>query len=1037
MERLFCLIYVLVALIVFYVLMKNKFFGIVLLLGVLIIGIWLTILPQQKQVKDPFHALISDRTTPTELVKKKLSKPQIPTLQIKGPEKEQVRLTSLQMTTYLENGFARTRYDLVFENPHDRILEAEFEFPLQPNQTITRFELEVNGELRPAVAVEKQQARIAYEATVRRGVDPGLLEKVEGNVFKMRVYPLLPKAPKRMRIEVCSVLEQNATTAYFRLPLKTTLALAQFKFKAIAYRNGQPHVLKQIQSRNKILNQNIVIEQNLTNAPSLQVDQVGAYHYFNTNLSLPRKYTRKKAPKYLTVCWDASSSRSTADLKQEFRLLENYLKWIKNGKLELIFFAHQVLDRQRLNIVNGKVKGLSVLFKKLQYDGASSLACLSFGRFAGDEILLFTDGLQTIGSCDNKLGKAPIYPVHSSELADRGLLRHLALQSNGSVLDLRSQSAAQALQLLKRNYLKFVGFKEQAKGLEYYQTNLDPSNERLMLSIKAPKEVKCLTAQFGLDPLHVLAAKQFELKSIKASKSGRTQYKRWALAKLETLEEQPVANKKQICTLSLKHQLVSSASSLLVLDSLSDYLSYRIVPPPSLRKAYFKALPELKKQEEERKANVEKTHLRRIKKEWKAYQSWYWKKPKKEKKAKQEIETVDEIVTGNAVDASPPQESVSPPPPPIAAEQEGQTNQANSVSITTTTVLGSTSYSWSNTASSSTSGGDLSLSSGYGTFATTVSYNANTTATGTTTTPGATLAVAPWNPKVPYLKSLRSVPLEQAYERYLNLKVKYAAQPSFYIDVCDFFIQKKEPKIAVRVLSNLAEMQLKDAALLRVLAQKLVQLKSYKMAIGILKSVIELRPEEPQSYRDYGLALAQLGKYNEAVRQLYKVVQKPYDGRFEGIHLIALNEINHLIAQHPEEIETKGIPACFLVQLPMDIRIVLNWDADNTDVDLWVTEPNQEKCMYSYKLTSNGGRISNDFTQGYGPEEYLIRKAPKGTYQIQAHYFGNHRPTLSGKAILSVQIFQYYGTPYEVKREVTRRLSVVDEELDLATFEFD
>ena len=997
------------------------------LLGVLVVGIWLTIGQQKELTKDPYRALISDHTAPPELANKKVLPSQIPTLQIKGPEKEQVRLTSLQMTTYLENGFARTRYDLVFENPHERELEAEFEFPLQANQTITRFELEVNGELRPAVAVEKQQARIAYEATIRRGVDPGLLEKVEGNVFKMRVYPLLPKAPKRMRIEVCSVLEQDATTAYFRLPLKTTQALALFKFRAIEFRNGQPNVLKQIQSRQKPLNQSISLQQKLNGNTGLQVDQVGKYQYLNTNLSLPRKYARKKAPKCLTVCWDASSSRSAADLKQEYRLLENYLKWIKNGKLELIFFAHQVLDRQRLKVVNGEVKGLSALFKKLQYDGASSLSSLSFGQFAGDEILLFTDGLQTLGSLDNKLGKAPIYPINSSELADRGLLRHLALQSNGTVLDLRSQSAAQALQLLKRTYLKFVGFKEQVKGLEYYHTNLDPSNERLMLSIKAPKEVKRLTAQFGLDPLHVLAANKIDLKSFKLSKSGRTQYKRWALAKLESLEEQPVANKKQICTLSLKHQLVSSASSLLVLDSLSDYLTYRIVPPPSLRKAYFKALPELQKQEVVSKVKMEKSHLRRIKKEWKDYQSWYWKKPKKEKKPKQEIETGEEIETGTAVEASPP------PPPPIAAEQDGQTTQANSISITTTTVLGSTSYSWS----SFDSGRDLSLSSGYGTFATTVSYNANTTVASNSPAPGATLAVAPWNPKVPYLKSLRSVPLEQAYERYLNLKDKYAAQPSFYIDVCDFFIQKKEPKIAVRVLSNLAEMQLKDAALLRVLAQKLVQLKSYKMAIGILKSVIELRPEEPQSYRDYGLALAQMGKYNEAVRQLYKVVQKPYDGRFEGIHLIALNEMNHLIAQHPKEIDTKDIPAYFLVQLPMDIRIVLNWDADNTDVDLWVTEPNQEKCMYSYKLTSNGGRISNDFTQGYGPEEYLIRNAPKGTYQIQAHYFGNHRPTLSGKAILTVQFYQYYGTPYEVKREVTRRLSVVDEELDLATFEFD
>jgi hypothetical protein len=1004
--------------------MKNKFFGILLLMSVLIVGVWLTILPQRKQEKDPYRALISDRNTTPVLAKKKHSPSQIPTLQIKGPEKEQVRLTSLQMTTYLENGFARTRYDLVFENSHDRILEAEFEFPLQPNQTITRFELEVNGELRPAVAVEKQQARIAYEATVRRGVDPGLLEKVEGNIFKMRVFPLLPKAPKRIRIEVCSILEQNATTAYFRLPLKTDQALALFKFKAIEYRNGQPYVLEQIQSRHKPLNEHVLLQQKLNGQSGLKIDQVGAYQYLNTNLSLPRKYARKKAPQCLTVCWDVSSSRSAADLKEEFRLLENYLKWIKNGKLELIFFAHQVLDRQRLKIVNGEVKGLLALFKKLQYDGASSLSSLSFGQFAGDEILLFTDGLQTLGSLDNKLGKVPIFPINSSELADGGLLRHLALQSNGTFLDLRSQSTAQALQLLKRTYLKFLGFKEQPKGLECYQTNLDPSNERLMLSIKAPKEIKYLTAQFGLDPIHVLAEDKMDLKSFKFSKSGRTQYKRWALAKLETLEEQPVVHKKQICTLSLKHQLVSSASSLLVLDSLADYLEFRIVPPLSMRKAYFKALSKVQIDE----VKAEKQHLKRIKKEWKDYQSWYWKKPKKQQRKEEANFTVGSVeVTGDLQETAPPQ--------PVQEEVEQVAQEGNTqLSLTTN---GATTYNWSVSSASTVQGYDAWAAPNVGTFSTLVSANATSVVVGAATAPSATISVAGWNPKVPYLKSLRSVPLEHAYERYLNLKVKYAVQPSFYIDVCDFFIQKKAPKIAVRVLSNLAEMQLKDPALLRVLAQKLVQLKSYKMAIGILKSVIDLRPEEPQSYRDYGLALAQMGKHNEAVRQLYKVVQKSYDGRFEGIHLIALNEINHLIAQHPKEIDTKGIPDYFLVQLPMDIRIVLNWDADNTDVDLWVTEPNQEKCMYSYKLTSNGGRISNDFTQGYGPEEYLIRNAPKGTYRIQAHYFGNHRPTLSGKAILTVQFYQYYGTPYEVKREVTRRLSVVDEELDLATFEFD
>ena len=53
--------------------------------------------------------------------------------------------------------------------------------------------------------------------------------------------------------------------------------------------------------------------------------------------------------------------------------------------------------------------------------------------------------------------------------------------------------------------------------------------------------------------------------------------------------------------------------------------------------------------------------------------------------------------------------------------------------------------------------------------------------------------------------------------------------------------------------------------------------------------------------------------------------------------------------------------------------------------------PSGEKCFYSYNRTWLGGRLSRDITQGYGPEEYLIKKAVSGTYQIKAHYYGDSR----------------------------------------------
>ena len=54
---------------------------------------------------------------------------------------------------------------------------------------------------------------------------------------------------------------------------------------------------------------------------------------------------------------------------------------------------------------------------------------------------------------------------------------------------------------------------------------------------------------------------------------------------------------------------------------------------------------------------------------------------------------------------------------------------------------------------------------------------------------------------------------------------------------------------------------------------------------------------------------------------------------------------------------------------------MLTWDADQTDIDLWVTEPSGEKCFYGHNRTTIGGLLSRDFTDGYGPEEYCLRKS--------------------------------------------------------------
>src|SRR5690606_11423108 len=118
-----------------------------------------------------------------------------------------------------------------------------------------------------------------------------------------------------------------------------------------------------------------------------------------------------------------------------------------------------------------------------------------------------------------------------------------------------------------------------------------------------------------------------------------------------------------------------------------------------------------------------------------------------------------------------------------------------------------------------------------------------------------------------------------------------------------------------------------------------------------------------------------------AIGLLWFVARHDWHGRFPDIDLIALHELNALIASagaNPE-IGTLGIPEEFLAPLKTDLRVVLTWDADNTDIDLWVIDPVGEAVYYAQPRSKSGGHVSRDFTQGYGPEAFTIARPLPGT----------------------------------------------------------
>ena len=142
-----------------------------------------------------------------------------------------MQLQDLSVDIFVVGQTAVTTMEMTFYNPNSRVMEGEFQFPLADGQQVSRFALDINGKMREGVVVDKTLGRKAFEDIVRRGVDPGLLEKTEGNNFKARVYPMPAKGSRRILIAFeQELLERNGQDFYF-LPINANLTLKNFNIR--------------------------------------------------------------------------------------------------------------------------------------------------------------------------------------------------------------------------------------------------------------------------------------------------------------------------------------------------------------------------------------------------------------------------------------------------------------------------------------------------------------------------------------------------------------------------------------------------------------------------------------------------------------------------------------------------------------------------------------------------------------------------------------------------------------------------------------
>ncbi len=922
--------------------------------------------------------------------------PQIAPIQftVKGEEKDApVRLERTDVQITVAGPLAQVTQTLVFRNPTKRVLEGELTFPLPEGAAVSGFALDVKGELVDAVPVEKEKARVVFEKEVRKGVDPGLLERLEGNVFRTRIYPFPAEGTRTVRIIY--------STDKKIIPLRFGAAIPEGKVTVDVLGASQASIMlgKRLLDLGRVeghLTAEAVLEnsaeQDITITVPESREPVVVSESF-TRASSPRPETffciadtpptvklERVAPRDIGIVWDASLSRRKADITKELVLLSQHLAG-KSLAVEVIVLRERAEKPRKFRVTKGDARALIAFLKAQPFDGGTALGALNLPR--RDYWLWFTDGFSNLGQgLPTIAANTPLYAIATAPGTNFGLLRYFCEQTGGALSDGTNPEA------LGRPSVSLLRVEGQGQGAADLQWQDGLVTGRLLA------ESANLTLVYGINGQPV------SQRSITVKRTATTAHglvaRQWAAQRVERLALLPDENHEALLALGRDFNLVTPGTSLLVLESLEQYVEHNIAPPRT-RPALYDAWLGREKTEKDTQRIKSEQQLQSVLTQWNERTTW-WKKefprtikprPKEKNHAARRAIAADGYTAGNTGDrtaattnrpaAVQRQEvrlrGVQPEPVPVRALVRDDPFQ----SLFKQVVKGA---------------------------------EADTNSLG--------IAIKAWTPDAPYLKKLKAAGATGAYAAYLAERESYAATPAFYLDCAELLLQLGRRDEGLRVLSSLADLQIEDAALLRVLAHRLAQLGEKQIAAGLFEKILRMRPEEPQSYRDLALVLADLGQTERALELLHTVVMRHWE-RFDGIEVIALTEANAIIAKYP--LARHRFDRRLLTNQACDVRIVMTWDSDSSDMDLHVVEPTSEECFYGYNLTQVGGKLSKDFTSGYGPEDYMIRRAVPGVYKIQTNYFGSQEQKLTGGTTVQATIITNFGRPNEKRQHLTLRLT--------------
>jgi Ca-activated chloride channel homolog len=347
----------------------------------------------------------------------------------------------------IEDQVAVTQVEQTFRNHTDRQLEATYVFPVPRGASVNRFTMAVDGKEVSGEMVEASKARQIYTDIVRRTQDPGLLEYVGNNLFRLRVFPIPAHKDQKVTLRFTSIAPQDAGLVEYVYPLKTdgkaTRTLEDFSVKATirsqhsvlnvyspthainSKRTGERAVEVTFERRQATLDKDFQLfyavgtaEVGLTPLTYRPVSTEDGYFLF---LISPRLDTSRSQiqPRDIVLALDTSGSMAGVKMEQGRKALRYCLDNLNPHDRFAVCNFSTTVGKYRDNLVESskeQVENAKRWVDNLRASGGTAIddALASAFAFRTDEpgrtftVIFFTDGLPTIGetSADKILSRA-------------------------------------------------------------------------------------------------------------------------------------------------------------------------------------------------------------------------------------------------------------------------------------------------------------------------------------------------------------------------------------------------------------------------------------------------------------------------------------------------------------------------------------------------------------------------------------------------------------------------------------------------------